>query len=140
MGGSPDPVVAVCDYVGNERVVALYYQLYRYRLVVCGVPMTEYSDQEMGAYARLCAKRAKSIGEIAQMMGKTEDEVHRLMEVAGGCRCGSGYEPRWFYDARGIELFKGCDKCSPAKLKQYRPEVLTNPNYYADEPIEPEDY
>ena len=56
------------------------------------------------------------------------------------CTCGSGHEPRWYFDARGIELFKGCDKCAPAKLKGYRPEVLTDANYEATEAIEPEDY
>jgi hypothetical protein len=56
------------------------------------------------------------------------------------CPCGSGLESEWHHDARGIELFRGCAKCSPAKLRRYRPEVLTDPNYEADEPIEPEDY
>ncbi len=46
----------------------------------------------------------------------------------------------WEYDARGIELCKVCDKCRATKLAQYRRDVLTDPGYYADEPIEPEDY
>ena len=44
----------------------------------------------------------------------------------------------WEYDARGIELCKVCDLCVEAKLAKYRPEVLTNPSYTADEPIEEE--
>ena len=42
----------------------------------------------------------------------------------------------WEYDARGIELCKVCDLCIEVKLAQYRPEVLTNSNYEANEPIE----
>jgi len=44
------------------------------------------------------------------------------------------------YDARGIYLCTVCDECEERKLSKYRPDVLTNPNYEADEPIEPEDY
>lgn len=46
----------------------------------------------------------------------------------------------WEVDARGIPLARVCDKCRKQKLSGYRPEVLTNPNYECDEPIEPEDY
>lgn len=46
----------------------------------------------------------------------------------------------WEYDARGIELCRVCDLCVKAKLSAYRPGVLTDSNYEADEPIEPEDY
>lgn len=54
------------------------------------------------------------------------------------CTCGSG-EPRWLeYDARGIPLTYVCDKCRAAKLKRYRPDVLDNPNYIADEQVEEE--
>ena len=102
--------------------------------------MTEYTDEDLGSHACNYAKRGKSLAYIAMTMGKTEDEVLDYMRAAGGCSCGSGYQSWWHKDARGIELFKGCDKCAPGKLKQYRPEVLTNSNYHADEPIEPEDY
>ncbi len=44
----------------------------------------------------------------------------------------------WEYDARGIELCKVCEKCRAAKLAQYRPDVLVNPSYWHDEPIEEE--
>ncbi len=44
----------------------------------------------------------------------------------------------WEYDARGIELCKVCDRCRAHKLSRYRPEVLRDPNYQADEPIDPE--
>lgn len=45
----------------------------------------------------------------------------------------------WEYDARGIELCRVCDLCYESKMAQYRPEVLRNPNYLTDEPIEPEE-
>lgn len=45
----------------------------------------------------------------------------------------------WEYDARGIELCRVCDLCRESKLAEYRPEVLRNPNYLTDEPIEPEE-
>jgi hypothetical protein len=54
------------------------------------------------------------------------------------CPCGSGKPSRWYRDARDIELFRGCTDCAPAKLRRYRPEVLTDPHYEASEPIEPE--
>jgi len=44
----------------------------------------------------------------------------------------------WEYDARGIELCKVCDRCYNAKMSQYRESVLVDPNYEADEPIEPD--
>ena len=46
----------------------------------------------------------------------------------------------WEYDARGIPLCKVCDRCKTARLSQYRPEVLQDSNYEADEPIEPDDW
>jgi hypothetical protein len=45
----------------------------------------------------------------------------------------------WARDARGIELCRVCAECEVERLSRYRPEVLTNPNYEANEPIEPED-
>lgn len=52
------------------------------------------------------------------------------------CPCGSGLPSQWQYDARGIELCRTCPKCHDAKMARYRPEVLTNPNYHADEAID----
>ncbi len=45
----------------------------------------------------------------------------------------------WAKDARGIELCRVCEKCEDEKLSHYRPDVLTNPNYEANEPIEPDE-
>jgi hypothetical protein len=55
------------------------------------------------------------------------------------CQCGSGLSSRWVFDARGIEIARVCDYCQDARLAIYRHEVLIDPNYTADEPIEPDD-
>ena len=39
------------------------------------------------------------------------------------------------YDARGIYLALVCDKCVDVKLKEYRQDVLTDPNYWTDEEV-----
>lgn len=54
------------------------------------------------------------------------------------CPCGSEKESWWEYDARGIPLARVCQSCIEAKLKTYRPEVLSDPAYWADEPIDGE--
>lgn len=54
------------------------------------------------------------------------------------CRCGSGLPRFELFDARNIFLTFACDKCERAKLKRYRPDVLTDPNYAADEAIDPD--
>jgi hypothetical protein len=55
------------------------------------------------------------------------------------CPCGSGQESWWENDARGIPLARVCVKCKKQRLKGFRAEVLTNPNYHADEAIEPDE-
>jgi len=52
------------------------------------------------------------------------------------CNCGSGFEAWANYDARGIFLTYTCEQCKERKLSGYRPEVLTDPDYWHDEPIE----
>jgi hypothetical protein len=52
------------------------------------------------------------------------------------CPCGSGKNSWWENDARGIPLARVCVDCKKKKLSVYRPEVLTNSQYEADEPIE----
>jgi len=54
------------------------------------------------------------------------------------CPCGSGKLSWWENDARGIPLFRACDDCVGEKLLRYRPDVLSDPNYWSDEPINPE--
>lgn len=52
------------------------------------------------------------------------------------CDCGSGLPSSWVDDARGIPLARVCRKCKRAKLARFRHDVLTDPNYWTDEPIE----
>jgi len=52
------------------------------------------------------------------------------------CSCGSGLYPEPEYDARGIYLTRACDRCRKEKLSGFRPEVLSNPSYEVDEPID----
>jgi hypothetical protein len=52
------------------------------------------------------------------------------------CPCGSGEWPEARHDARGIFLFYSCHKCESEKLAGYRPEVLTDPGYWHDEPLD----
>lgn len=56
------------------------------------------------------------------------------------CPCGSGKGSWWESDARGIPLCRVCEKCRVVRLASYRTDVLSDANYQADEPIEPEDY
>lgn len=55
------------------------------------------------------------------------------------CPCGSGKLSTWKLDARNIPLCRTCDDCHDDKMRRYRPEVLTDPNYWTSEPVEPED-
>ena len=59
-----------------------------------------------------------------------------LDRVEAGCSCGSGLEKSAEYDARGIFLTYVCDDCRSAKLSRYRPDVLSDPDYWHDEPID----
>jgi hypothetical protein len=54
------------------------------------------------------------------------------------CNCGSGLPKEAQYDARGIFLTYTCKKCEQEKLSQFRPDVLTEHNYWHDEPIDEE--
>lgn len=55
--------------------------------------------------------------------------------VSRPCPCGSEKESWWENDARGIPLARVCDSCIDEKLARYRKDVLTDPNYWADEPV-----
>jgi hypothetical protein len=52
------------------------------------------------------------------------------------CPCGSGTFPDAQHDARRIFLCYTCPKCEAEKLSHYRPDVLADSNYWADEPID----
>lgn len=55
-----------------------------------------------------------------------------------GCDHTDGRETWWENDARGIPLGRVCDECVTGFLAKFRPDVLTNPRYWHDEPIDPE--
>jgi hypothetical protein len=42
-------------------------------------------------------------------------------------------------DAKGIPLARVCPACKDRILAKYRKDVLENPDYQTDEPIEPEE-
>lgn len=52
------------------------------------------------------------------------------------CPCDSGEWPEAMHDARGIFLCYCCGKCRAKAMAKYRPDVLTDSNYWADEEIE----
>lgn len=52
------------------------------------------------------------------------------------CPCGSGELPLARHDARGIFLCYVCSMCEEVQMSRYRPDVLTDNNYWHDEPIE----
>lgn len=49
------------------------------------------------------------------------------------CDCGSGLPRRANHDTRGYFLTFSCDKCRKRKLRRFRPEVLTDSQYEADD-------
>ena len=54
----------------------------------------------------------------------------------GKCRCGSGLERRELIDARGIFCAFVCDACEAGAKAKFRPDIFTDFDYWADEPIE----
>lgn len=52
------------------------------------------------------------------------------------CTCGSNLPAMMQFDARGIPLTFTCTRCHQAKMGGYRRDVLNDPNYWHDEPIE----
>lgn len=55
------------------------------------------------------------------------------------CRCGSGEPSYWINDARGIPLTRVCDQCRAERTEGFRPDVINDPNYWTDEPVDPEE-
>jgi hypothetical protein len=59
-----------------------------------------------------------------------------LYDMSKPCNCGSGLIREAKYDARGIFLTYTCEQCEKEKLSHYRSDVLTDSNYWHDEPID----
>lgn len=73
---------------------------------------------------------------LAQMtIQDSQAEGRRLMRNYI-CRCGSGKDSYWVNDARGIPLGRMCEDCEQERLSKFRPDVLTDSNYWADEDID----
>jgi hypothetical protein len=43
-------------------------------------------------------------------------------------------------DARGIPLGIVCQECEAEVKSKFRPDVLSDSNYWSDEPVEPDDW
>jgi len=55
------------------------------------------------------------------------------------CECWQQPGTRFpLHDARGIFLCYACDRCAEEKRLRYRPDVLTDPNYWTTEDIDDE--
>jgi hypothetical protein len=52
------------------------------------------------------------------------------------CSCGSGKPRRERRDARGLFCTFVCDACEREKTARFRPDIFTDSDYWADEPIE----
>ncbi len=71
--------------------------------------------------------------------GEKKPESMKAPDVSP-CLQGHVYAEQWAeYDARGIYLARVCDACVEYVLAGYRPEVLSDSEYEADEPIELDD-
>ena len=83
------------------------------------------------------------LDRLESLDGPTLEEMRELTalryDIRHSCECGKLGEAEERYDARGIYLMRCCDKCWREKRKGYRPDVLSDPGFWADEPIE-EDY
>lgn len=56
----------------------------------------------------------------------------------GLCSCNSGLRAYERKDARDIFLCFACNDCWEEKQKRFRRDVLDDPNYWHDEPIDDE--
>jgi hypothetical protein len=56
------------------------------------------------------------------------------------CHCGSGEEAYILRDARGISCGYVCSQCEEERKSHYRADIFEDSEYWADEPIEEEDW
>jgi len=56
------------------------------------------------------------------------------------CNCGSGEIRHALIDARGIFCTYVCSACEPDARERYRADIFEDPNYWADEPIDGDDW
>jgi hypothetical protein len=68
-------------------------------------------------------------------LAQQEEKMTRIpKQQSRSCGSGKLWTPQ--YDARGIFLTYTCEDCHDRKMAGYRPDVLTDPGYWTDEPIE----
>jgi len=65
-------------------------------------------------------------------------EIRQWTSTERLCNCGSGKAREELCDARGIFCSYVCPNCEKETRSRYRLDVMTNPSYEADEPIEAE--
>jgi hypothetical protein len=74
---------------------------------------------------------------LRQLIGSTGGEngthTQAMAPEAVLLRLGQAAAPQ--YDAHGIFLTYTCEDCHDRKMAEYRPDVLTDPSYWTDEPI-----
>jgi hypothetical protein len=72
------------------------------------------------------------------LLAQQEEKMTRIPNQwrSSTCSCGSGKPKSAQYDARGIFLTYTCEDCHDRKMAEFRPDVLTDPDYWTDEPIE----
>jgi len=95
--------------------------------------VSEFNVEELGRdYWADLIRRGElvPVGEPYTVL--VEDNIRYL------CDCGKGYKQKE-HDARGLFLCYACDNCRDEKLSKYRPDVLSDPNYWTDEPVDPID-
>ena len=69
------------------------------------------------------------------MIGVCVNTLHLADNALRSHQCPRN-ERRALYDARGIFCTYVCDKCEVAKTARFRPDIFTDSNYWADEPID----
>jgi hypothetical protein len=83
-----------------------------------------------------CEGSGKVIDFAAIHAARRDKEEAAARMARDLCACGSGLMREEHTDARGIFLCYACLSCEKQKLAGYRPDVLTNPSYWHDEPID----
>ena len=74
--------------------------------------------------------------QLGQKVARASDGKLAVLVDSNTCSCGSGKAKSARYDARGIFLTYTCEDCHARKMAGYRPDVLTDPAYWTDEPID----
>jgi hypothetical protein len=106
----------------------------RIRDMVMALSRGDHDEATAAATEVIAAKTAKIVSEAGW-----DGEGDPRMGNDANCDCGSGEEAWWEDDARGIPLARVCDQCKEEKLGGFRQDVRDDPNYWADEPIEPDE-